>query len=843
MDEKSIILPDSFPLVVLNPQDMILPSVIWPIEMREYPSLLVEARAGKLPYVFTVMSVPALPDTPDEVGEKLFDTGVVASIQGANDIDPLILLKGEYRAKLIKVERANPEADHLTAFIGETVGDNAEAAFVKKDGELVVNEAMVNAVRGFLYRISEQIEELVVEHEDFLGPKGALLAELGGVLAKDGFNKFYRENIDEYIWNVVFALPYMEAHLKQRFLGDRSLWRRILACISLFNINIDVARVDKKVRMTGEAVRGKVRRLPVKSKSKPSPGDSAGNAVSDDDQFDFSDPDLKAKYQKYLEKKQSIKDDEERSIFIQAATKDFKTLMSFEKTGGNGSGTEVTMINNRLDLILSLPWGKESPIVRGLNELEATVDSEHYGLEKTKEEVSEFLAVQIHHPGGRARILCFVGPPGVGKTSFCKSIAHGLGLEYVRISLGGIRDEADIRGHRVTYIGARPGRIIDGLKSAGFKNIVFVLDEIDKIGSDTFRGDPSTALLEVLDPEQNRSFTDHYLDAPFDLSRVLFICTANTVEGILPALRDRMDIIPFSGYTEEEKIQIAKRFLVPKVFAEVGLTPIDFKEDILSKITRGYTKESGVRDLERKLAKIARRIVKDNLKNPDYTEKLVISEELVEKIHGQPRLRGRIRKTKVGAAIGLYVNEVGDGDITYVQAQLSIKTGIIDKSISQTDKAGEDLHKSNQRAVDVVKSKIENIPNIVKKLKTHLIVIQVSDDFSPVDGPSAGVAVVVAIYSKLTGQVVKPYIAMTGAIALLGEVKEVGGIKDKVIAAVNAGAKEIILPESNRKTYNEKVPQSTKSKLDQVYFVEDIDQVLEIVFPEDKFRKQPQNPA
>lgn len=847
-----LVIPNKFPVLCLASEAVPLPGIITNVWLGSstYDELLKEVKTGNLPFVLCLMVQPIAADYPD----KFYKIGMVAEIKPNPNGERLVELRGWFRARAERFGSymGNPNNYYL-ATLGRPIKDLADDAFEFVNDRLEPRPEDRVTIAAFLFDIKDGLKKLIriaseLENIDIIA-LDYIVSRLDG----RSFDSY--EDIDRFIWEVIASLPHMLPSWKQRFIESTSLGQRIIECLDYIYHNLRLAKLRSKIQENifdeeneetednnqeiPQLVK-KPRGVPIKNGQKSQPD---GERKKDDEPFfKFKNPELAERFKRYLEMRDSIKDPKEKTEFGRAAIRDFKALKSFGEMSGDK--TEVAMIINRLDLILSLPWGKEVPINKNLKEFKNVFESEHFSLEKVEEEVSEFVAVKIQHANGKARILCFVGPPGVGKTSVCKSVAHGLGLEYVRISLGGVRDEADIRGHRVTYIGARPGRIISELKNVSSKNIVFVLDEIDKIGFDTFRGDPSAALLEVLDPEQNHSFTDHYLEAPFDLSKVLFICTANTVAGILPALKDRMDIIPFSGYTEDQKVQIAKRFLVPKAFAEVGLAVIDFPEEVLLKVVKGYTKESGVRDLERKLAKIARKIVKNNLEDPGYAERIVISEELVEEIHGRPKYsKGRANQTILGEAIGLYVNEVGGGDITYVQAQLSIKTGIVDKSISQTDEAGAALYKSNHRAVDVVKSKVENNPNIVKKLKSHLITIQVSDDFNPVDGPSAGVAVVVAIYSKLTSQLVKPYIAMTGAIALLGKVRAVGGIKEKVIAAANAGIKEIVLPEANRKDFDEDVPQSAKSKLNHIYFTEDIDQVLEIVFQEDKYSQRLSNPA
>ncbi|MDH7570659.1 MAG: endopeptidase La, partial [Armatimonadota bacterium] len=463
-------------------------------------------------------------------------------------------------------------------------------------------------------------------------------------------------------------------------------------------------------------------------------------------------------------------------------------------------------------------------ILRAVREV---LDADHYGLEKVKERILEYLAVRRFHPEGhRQPILCFVGPPGVGKTSLGKSIARAMGRKFFRMSLGGIRDEAEIRGHRRTYIGALPGQIIQGIRRAGANNPVFMLDEIDKVGAD-FRGDPSSALLEVLDPEQNSTFRDHYLDVPFDLSRVLFITTANILDTILPPLRDRMEIIELSGYTEQEKLQIAKRHLVPKQLGEHGLTPehIRFEDEGLRQIVLGYTREAGVRNLEREIGAVCRKVTREFAEG--RTETAVIDREAVLHYLGVPRFEFEeiAERTSIpGVAVGLAWTPVG-GDVMFVEATKIPGGG---RALTLTGQLGEVMKESAQAALSYVRSHAEELGIDPRFFRRHEVHIHVPAGAIPKDGPSAGITMVAALASLATGRRVRGDVAMTGEITLSGRVLPVGGIKEKVLAAHRAGLKRVVLPERNRKDLLEDVPEEIRREVE-VHFADTILAALEKV--------------
>src|SRR5437899_11113561 len=458
-----------------------------------------------------------------------------------------------------------------------------------------------------------------------------------------------------------------------------------------------------------------------------------------------------------------------------------------------------------------MPWKAETVDNVDIAEAHRVLDEDHVGLDKVKERILEYLAVKKIRPRGKDPILCFVGPPGVGKTSLGKSVARALGRKFHRISLGGMRDEAEIRAHRRTYIGALPGQIIQGLRRAESKNPVLMLDEIDKLGMD-FRGDPASALLEVLDPEQNVSFRDHYVDVAFDLSRVLFVTTANVIDTVPPALRDRMEIIPLAGYTEEEKIAIAQRHLVPKQAREHGLEPagdIEFTPEALRLLARGYTREAGVRSLEREIASVCRKVARRRAEG--HTEAARITPDVVTSFLGVPRfeLEEAEERTRVpGVAIGLAWTPVG-GDILFIEAT-RMKGA---RTLTLTGQLGDAMKESVQAALSWVRSHAEQLGIASDFWETADIHVHVPAGAIPKDGPSAGVTMTTALVSLLTGRRVRPGLAMTGEVSLSGRVLPVGGIKEKVLAAHRAGIRTVLLPRRNGKNLLEDVPARVRDEM------------------------------
>ncbi len=486
---------------------------------------------------------------------------------------------------------------------------------------------------------------------------------------------------------------------------------------------------------------------------------------------------------------------------------------------------EAGVSRTYIDWLLSVPWKKHSREIRDITKAERVLDEDHYGLEKVKERILEFLAVRQLVKKTTGTILCFVGPPGVGKTSLARSIARATGRKFVRLSLGGVRDEAEIRGHRRTYIGAFPGQIVQMMKKAGTVNPVLLLDEVDKMAAD-FRGDPSAALLEVLDPEQNHAFHDHYLDVEYDLSRVFFICTANVTHTIPPALLDRMEVIHLSGYTHREKVEIARQFLIPRQVKRHGLRryEVEITGDALELLIERYTREAGVRNLEREIAsicrKLARRVLKDRL--PRGTSLTVTAEEVGELL-GKPRYRAQRagEKAEVGAVVGLAWTQVG-GELLTTEVSLTRGSG----KVTLTGQLGDVMQESARAALTYVRSRAEQFGLDVEGFTTTDVHVHVPEGAIPKDGPSAGITIATALVSAFTGRPVRADVAMTGEITLRGRVLPVGGVKEKILAAHRAGIRHVILPEENDKDLEE-IPAEVA---DQMVFtrVGHMDQVLEV---------------
>jgi ATP-dependent Lon protease len=488
------------------------------------------------------------------------------------------------------------------------------------------------------------------------------------------------------------------------------------------------------------------------------------------------------------------------------------------------AAAEYTVARTYIDWLVSMPWQVETQDRVDLGAARTILDEDHDGLEKIKDRILEYLAVKKIRPGGKDPILCFVGPPGVGKTSLGRSIARALGRKFHRISLGGVRDEAEIRGHRRTYIGALPGQIVQGLRRTGSRNPVFMLDEIDKLGMD-FRGDPASALLEVLDPEQNAEFRDHYLDAAFDLSRVLFITTANVIDTVPPPLRDRMEVVHLAGYTEEEKITIACRHLVPKQAREHGLAAgvdIEFAPEALRLLARGYTREAGVRSLEREIASVCRKVARRRAEG--IVDPVRVTPDVVTSYLGVPRfeLEEVIARARVpGVALGLAWTPAG-GDVLFVEATRMKGR----HTLTLTGQLGDVMKESVQAALSWVRSHARELgvdPAFWDRSDIH---VHVPAGAIPKDGPSAGVTMVTALVSLLTDRPIRPALAMTGEVSLSGRVLPVGGIKEKVLAAHRVGVRTVVLPRRNEKHYLEDVPAAVRDVMS-VRFVGSVTEVID----------------
>ena len=521
-----------------------------------------------------------------------------------------------------------------------------------------------------------------------------------------------------------------------------------------------------------------------------------------------------SEYTKKIERTKLSKEAREKAL---SEVKKLKTMSAMS--------SEATVVRNYLDWLLGIPWKQRSKVNKDLAKAQAILEKDHYGLEKVKERIIEYLAVQSRADKVKGPILCLVGPPGVGKTSLGKSIARATGRSFVRASLGGMRDEAEIRGHRRTYIGSMPGKIIKGMKKAATSNPLFLLDEIDKLGSD-WRGDPSSALLEVLDPEQNAAFNDHYLEVDYDLSDVMFVTTANSLDMPRPLL-DRMEIIRLSGYTEDEKIEIAKRHLIPKIFEENAVKPKELviSDDAIQSIIRYYTREAGVRNLEREIATIARKAVKEILLNKE--KKVKVTAKNIDKYLGVIKYRYGEAESEdhIGVTTGLAWTEVG-GDILFIEAVDMPGKG----KITQTGKLGDVMKESIETAYSVVRSHSEQLgidPDIFDKTDIH---VHVPEGATPKDGPSAGIAMYTTIVSVLTKIPVRKDVAMTGEITLQGRVLPIGGLKEKLLSALRGGIKTVIIPKDNEKDLEE-IPDNVKTGM-KIIPVSEVREVIDIALKE-----------
>ena len=589
---------------------------------------------------------------------------------------------------------------------------------------------------------------------------------------------------------------------KQQILESVDLYERFEKILSFIQSELDVLQVEKKIRGRVKNQMEKTQREYYLNEQMKAIQKELGE--NEDGKDDVSE------YEEKIEKMKLTKEAKEKCY---AEIKKIRSMSPMS--------AESSVIRNYLDWILSIPWGKKTKVKKDINFAKQVLDEDHYGLEKVKERILEYLAVQQRIKKMKGPILCLVGAPGVGKTSLGKSIARSTGRKFVRMSLGGVRDEAEIRGHRRTYIGSMPGKVLQMMKKAGSSNPLFLLDEIDKLGAD-YRGDPSSALLEVLDPEQNNTFNDHYLEVDYDLSDTMFLTTANTLR-MPPALLDRMEIIRIAGYTEDEKVQIAKQHLIPEIMKKHGLKDgeLIIEDNAVTSLIKYYTREAGVRSLEREIANLARKAIKKIVAGE--IKDLTINEENVNEYAGVKKYKyGEIdADDQVGIVTGLAWTEVG-GDILPIEAVIMPGKGIM----TITGKLGDVMKESIQAAKSYVRSRCIDFgikPTIFPIRDIH---IHVPEGAIPKDGPSAGLAMVTSIVSVLTGIPVRKDIAMTGEVTLRGKALGIGGLKEKLLAALRAGTKTVIIPKENEKDL-EDIPDNVKEGLELI-FVDNVDDVLKI---------------
>ena len=782
MEEGKIITPQGqaerpkipLELPVMPSRDLVLfPKMVIPFMVTD-PNLikLVDDALNKDKIIAIVTMKKGEEEKPPP--DNLYQVGCAAQIlkmAKVPDVGVKLLVQGLARIRIMGYVQKEP---YLTAIISPHYEEYTPAQ--KKDVEL---EALMTNVRGLFQK--------VVELSPYLPPDLGVMAmnvEEPGILA-----------------DMVASTLNISKEDKQKILETFDLKERLKEIIRFLNREIEVLELANKIQAEAKKDIDKAQR-----------------------EY-FLRQQLKA-----IQKELGEKDEREAEIEeLRARLKEKKLPEAAAKEAErelnrlarmNPGSPEYVVARTYLDWILDLPWTESTEDNLDIERAKKILDENHYNLDKVKKRILEYLAVRQLNPEARGSILCFVGPPGTGKTSLGKSIAAALGRKFVRVSLGGVRDEAEIRGHRRTYIGAMPGKIIQGIKKAGSNNPVFMLDEIDKLGAD-FRGDPAAALLEVLDPEQNATFVDHYLGVEFDLSKVMFITTANILDTIPAPLRDRMEILELSGYTVHEKIMIAQKYIIPRQLKEHGLSEknLQFEEKAIEKIVLNYTREAGLRNLERQIASICRQVAVEVVKDREKTVK--VRPEDIEKFLGPPRFYREVaeRITEPGIVTGLAWTPTG-GEIIFIEAtKMKGK-----KTLILTGSLGEVMKESAEAALSYVRSKAKQFGIDEDFYEKHDIHIHVPAGAIPKDGPSAGIAMATALISLLKGQPVRSDLAMTGEITLRGLVLPVGGIKEKVLAAHLAGIKYVALPKKNAKDLEE-IPQEIKDQM-KFIFVEKIEDVV-----------------
>jgi len=771
MEEIAMNLPDILP--VLPARDtVIFPKMVLPLMVREdkYIRLIEDALKS---HKMIVISMVKDPDKAYEGVPDIFDIGTACQIlrftKGPDTA--LIMVQGISRIKIILLTSVDPYPQAKIEKLEEQD---------YKDKEI---EAMMASIRG--------VYKQIVEISPHLPPE---LAPLIDGVEKPG-----------NLADMAVSTLNIERKKQQAILECIDIKERLKKALLFLNEELELSKIGKDIQ------------------------DKVKQGIDKSQREYYLREQLKA-IQRELGMKDEMAEIEELRNKLknknmpehvkEAAQKEIDRLTKIHP-----SSAEYPVARTYIDWLLELPWMESTEDNLDIKRARKILDKYHYDLEKVKKRILEYLAVRKLNPEHKGPILCFVGPPGTGKTSLGKAIAEALGRKFVRISLGGIRDEAEIRGHRRTYVGALPGRIIQGIRKAGSNNPVFMLDEIDKIGLD-FRGDPASALLEVLDPEQNYAFSDHYLEVEFDLSRVMFITTANQLDPIPAPLRDRMEILELTGYTEDEKLNIAKKFIIPRQIKEHGLdnVEIQFRKPSIRKIIREYTKEAGLRNLEREIGAICRSIAIKVAEGNN--QKFIITEKKVREYLGKPKFALDIieRASTPGVAVGMAWTPTG-GEILFIEA--TIMPG--QKSLVLTGQLGNVMKESAQIALSYLRSRAKNLGIKDDFYRDHDIHIHVPAGAIPKDGPSAGITMLTALVSLLLDRPVKSLLAMTGEVTLRGLVLPVGGIKDKVLAASRSGIKEVILPKDNNNDLDE-IPVHIRKNL-KFHLVKRIEEVLEIAIP------------
>jgi len=768
--------PITLPLLPLR-DVVVFPHMVIPLFVgrpKSIKALEAAMEAGR--QIMLVAQKAAGKDEPKP--EDMFEIGCVSSI-----LQMLKLPDGTVKVLVEGVQRAETQAIHDTA-----EHFTADVVPVQPAGE---PSPEVEALRR---AVTQQFDQYVKLNKK-IPPE--ILTSIAGI-----------DDPGRLADTIAAHLP-LKLEAKQSVLDLFVVAKRLEKLLELLEHEVDILQVEKRIR-------GRVKRQMEKSQREYYLNEQV-KAI----QKELGDGEEGADLEELEKKIEAAKMSKEARKKADSELKKLKLMSPMS--------AEATVVRNFIDTLIGLPWAKKSKVKHDLPLAEEVLNEDHYGLDKVKERILEYLAVQQRVDKVKAPILCLVGPPGVGKTSLGQSVARATGRKFVRMALGGVRDEAEIRGHRRTYIGSMPGKVLQSLTKVGVRNPLFLLDEIDKLGMD-FRGDPSSALLEVLDPEQNHTFSDHYVEVDFDLSDVMFIATSNSM-NIPPALLDRMEVIRLSGYTEDEKVSIAQRYLLPKQRKNNGVKDdeLEVTESAIRGIIRYYTREAGVRSLEREISKICRKTVKSiQLKKVDG--KVVVNEDNLNDFLGVRKFDyGRAeKKNQVGQVVGLAWTEV-DGDLLTIEAAVMPGKG----NIIRTGSLGDVMKESVEAARSVIRSRSRRLGVKDEMFEKRDIHIHVPDGATPKDGPSAGAAMTTAFVSALTGIPVRADVAMTGEITLRGEVTEIGGLKEKLLAAHRGGIKTVLIPEANAKDLQD-IPENVKSQLE-IIPVKWIDKVLEIAL-----ERQPQ---
>ena len=773
MESKYIKIERTLPLIPLRGL-AIFPYTILNFDIGRESSLkaLDEAMLGD-ELIFLTSQKEAEIDEPTE--EDFYHVGTICKVK------QMIKLPGDTVRVLVEgisrgtIEEINQDKGYFEAVIDEIVYNEDE----------IVNDMEVEAL---IRNVLESFEEYI-NIGNRVSPE--ILVSLEEI-----------ENPDRFV-DTIASNIYLKPEQKQQILEEFDIAKRLELLYSILLEEIDILKIEKKITLRVKKQMNKVQKEYYLREQLKAIQKELGE-----------EEDISSESQEYREKLKKIKAPKETKAKIQKEIDKFSRI--------SPASPDISVSRNYLDTIFSLPWNKETKDKLDIKKAKEVLDKEHYGMEKVKERILEFLAVRSLSKSLQGPIICLVGPPGVGKTSIAKSIAASLNRKFVRISLGGVRDEAEIRGHRRTYVGAIPGRIINGVKESGTKNPVFLLDEIDKMASD-YKGDISSAMLEVLDPEQNKNFVDHYLEIPFDLSKILFVTTANSLSTIPGPLLDRMEIIELSGYIEEEKLNIAQKYLLVKQIEENGLKEdfVKIDDETMRDIISYYTREAGVRTLERTIGKICRKIAKKYVEDPTLTEVVVKKEDLEEYL-GKDKYTFDLAgvKPEIGMVTGLAWTAVGGVTLNVEVNVLKGKGQVV-----LTGQLGDVMKESAQTAISYIRSISDRFDIPDDFYQTKDIHIHIPEGATPKDGPSAGVTMATAVISALTKIPVRCDVAMTGEITLRGRVLPVGGIKEKLLAAHRAGIKKVLLPEECKAQLDE-IPQNVKDQMEFV-LVKHLDEVLE----------------